>query len=108
MPPSSEGTGPTIAEPTFRASGIRFPLGITTGADGALWFTNYTMPGSIGRITTAGVVTSYASPNISYSAEITSGPDGALWFVNEGSGNRDYWIGRITTTGTATKSSWLP
>jgi len=31
-------------------------LGITAGSDGALWFTNYDNS-SIGRITTAGVVT---------------------------------------------------
>jgi uncharacterized protein (TIGR03437 family) len=70
---------------------------IASGTDGALWFTQ---PGysKIGRITTTGVVTSYA---ISFdAAEITTGPDGALWFTeNGGLGG----IGRLTTAGVLTE-----
>jgi virginiamycin B lyase len=71
--------------------------GITTGPDGALWFTD---PGnnSIGRITTSGTVTSYTGPGISQPDGITTGPDGALWFTNRGNNS----IGRITTSGTVT------
>ncbi len=36
------------------------PAGITTGPDGALWFTE--LGGRIGRITTAGTVTEFAIP----------------------------------------------
>jgi streptogramin lyase len=82
------------------------PDAITAGPDGALWFTG--MPGEIGRITTAGVVTEFEmpvptspnSPQVSQGVAyaITVGPDGALWFINE---NGD--IGRITTTGDSTE-----
>ena len=75
------------------------PLGITSGPDGALWFTEYS-GNQIGRITTAGVITEYLVPT-AYSDPygITLGPDGALWFT-EYSGNK---IGRITTAGVITE-----
>ena len=73
------------------------PDGITAGPDRALWFTN-TGSNTIGRITTAGKVTSYTGTGISRPREITTGPDGALWFTNNGNNS----IGRITTTGTVT------
>jgi len=87
------------------------PLGaITIGPDGALWFTG--VPGEIGRITTAGVVTEFAVPAVpppagspagtattpaSISA-ITAGPDGALWFTGVPGA-----VGRITTSGVVTE-----
>lgn len=100
---------------------ISFPGGITTGPDGALWFTNgaslndssdTTRPGSIGRITTAGVVSNYIDPSLSDPTDITSGPDGALWFT-DGEGLPALLpgispptgisaIGRITTAGVFT------
>ena len=47
----------------YPRTGIDQPASITTGPDGALWFTN---PGneSIGRITTAGVISNYSGPGI--------------------------------------------
>ena len=88
---------------------------ITTGPDGALWFTvrivNDPVPpanlgtysGKIGRITTVGAITEYPLPTANgYPSEITMGPDGALWFtinVVNGSGK----IGRITTAGAITE-----
>ena len=72
-------------------------MGITSGPDGALWFTN-TGPGfnSISRMTTAGKVTNYYSdPSIDDPEGITAGPDGALWFTNYGNNS----IGRISTWG---------
>jgi streptogramin lyase len=78
------------------------PIGITVGPDEALWFTNaggYNEGrGSIGRITTEGMVTNYTDPSISEPLFITAGPDGALWFTNRGNGS----IGRITTDGVVT------
>ena len=74
------------------------PIGITTGPDGALWFTEYAV-GKIGRITTAGVITEYTIPTASQPRSITTGPDGALWFT-EYSG---FKIGRITTAGVITE-----
>ena len=57
-----------------------------------MWFTNLGN-NSIGRITTAGVVTNYTGTGISDPTGITAGPDGALWFTNLGNNS----IGRITT-----------
>jgi virginiamycin B lyase len=75
------------------------PEGITTGPDGALWFTEYAVS-TIGRITTSGEITEYFLPTRhSYPSEITAGPDGALWFT-ETAGNK---IGRITTSGAITE-----
>ena len=69
------------------------PRSITTGPDGALWFTE-NGGNKIGRITTAGVITETSIPTIfSAPVGITAGPDGALWFA-ESCGNK---IGRITT-----------
>jgi streptogramin lyase len=72
---------------------------ITSGPDGALWFT--AEGGSnVGRITTSGQVTSFtisATP-AGGTCGITAGPDGAMWFTTAG-WNR---VGRVTTSGTAT------
>ena len=77
--------------------GIDEPAGITAGPDGALWFTN-AGNNSIGRISTAGVVTNYTGPGIDDPEGITAGPDGALWFTNAGNNS----IGRISTAGVVT------
>jgi virginiamycin B lyase len=47
---------------------------------------------SIGRITTAGVVSNYTGTGIDGPAGITTGPDGAMWFTNYDNGS----IGRVT------------
>ena len=73
--------------------------GIAAGPDGAVWFTDQNC-NLIGRITTAGVVTTFPIPSPSTNpSAITAGPDGALWFT-EFFGSR---IGRITTTGAITE-----
>ncbi len=60
---------------------------ITTGPDGALWFTEQ-MSSKIGRITTSGSITSYPVPSAgSQPWGITTGPDGALWFTESNGGN---------------------
>jgi streptogramin lyase len=73
--------------------------GITTGPDGALWFTRWN---SIWRMTAAGKMTEYPLPDdgkfypLSRGAmHITPGPDGALWFTESIASK----IGRITTSG---------
>ena len=78
---------------------------IAAGPDGALWYTD---PGTnvIGRVTTAGAVTTYPLPTPARGPSgITSGPDGALWFTEADAGNR---IGRITTAGMPGPSSPSP
>ena len=89
----------------FTDPSIEYPSGITTGPDGALWFTNEGPvvghhgahgTGSIGRITTGGVVSNFGDPLMDNPMGITAGPDGAvLWFTDIGSD----LIGRITTGG---------
>jgi uncharacterized protein (TIGR03437 family) len=77
------------------------PLGLATGSDGNVWFTDY---GSsrIGKISTKGEATIFAIPsNPAYPTAITSGPDGNLWFVETLSNK----IGRITTAGVLTEFS---
>jgi streptogramin lyase len=80
-------------------------IGLTPGPDGALWFADCLAP-QIGRITTAGVISTFHLPPAAQSSVdkttpnlgacgITAGPDGALWFT-ETYVNK---IGRITTTG---------
>src|SRR5260370_1190123 len=74
------------------------PVAITTGPDGALWFTEFSAS-KIGRITTAGVFTEFPIPTAGCCPSgITTGPDGALWFTELTPSN----IGRITTAGVST------
>ena len=68
------------------------PDQITTGPDGALWFTEF-FSNMIGRITTDGVVSESVIPTPdAHPVDIVSGSDGTLWFT-EFDGNR---IGRIS------------
>ena len=68
---------------------------ITNGPDGALWFTE-SSTGTIGRSTTAGVITEFPVLNAAAQlAGIAAGADGALWFAESGTAR----IGRITTSG---------
>jgi len=99
----SAGVRVTVYQETnYYAPSIDAPAGIAVGPDGTLWFTNY-FGNSIGRITTAGVVSNYTDPSIDQPAGIAVGPDGALWFINEGTESEsapiDASIGRITTAG---------
>jgi len=87
-------------------------VSIATGPDGALWFTNYGGD-PIGRITTAGKVSTFTDRSIHNPVGITTGPDRALWFTNDlpsapsgghhGRGGERYHrpMGRITTAGMA-------
>jgi len=84
-----------------------FPVVITSGPDGNLWFTEGQNPNNfgnrgntIGRITPAGVITEFVLPSIACGPQgITAGPDGNLWFA-------EYFaqkIGRITPAGVITE-----
>lgn len=48
-----------------------------------LWFTEYAPGNNIGKITTAGVITEYAMPDVRDLFGITMGPDGNVWFTDE-------------------------
>jgi len=50
---------------------------ITSGSDGALWFTNVT-----DRITTHGTISTYNDSSIGGAVSITAGPDGAMWIAD--------------------------
>ena len=68
------------------------PVGIVTGPDGNLWFTEQS-GNKIGKVTPAGVFTEYPVPTAgSLPQQITVGPDGNLWFTEQ-SGNK---IGKVT------------
>jgi hypothetical protein len=94
---ASTASASTPMVSNYTGAGISEPDAITAGPDGALWFTNGAND-SIGRITTAGVVTDYTETSgpgmgISDPTAITAGPDGAMWFTNEANNS----IGQITT-----------
>ena len=91
----------TINEFTIPTAGSG-PVGITTGPDGNLWFTEQ-LASKIGRITPiGGVFTEFPTPTAnSGPAGITAGPacNGHLWFT-ESIANK---IGRITPEGVFTE-----
>jgi virginiamycin B lyase len=97
--------------------------GIAPGPDGALWFNEtplgdaVTGPGSIGRITTDGTLSTFTLPGfrnddvvVSYVAahsSLVAGPDGAIWFTNASTvlgdsetGKGFATVGRLATDGT--------
>lgn len=71
------------------------PYAITTGPDGALWFT-MVQSGQIGRLVPGQKPTSHQIAPDSGPTVISNGPDGALWFTQY----RAHRIGRITTAST--------
>jgi virginiamycin B lyase len=69
------------------------PMGITVGADGALWFVE-NLTGRVGRVTTGGLITDYAAaPAAAAPRSIAPGSDAALWFTQTGAGK----LGRMDT-----------
>ena len=86
------------------SAGITFgawPMGITAGPDGNLWFTEY-HGNRIGRITPAGAVTEFSAGLHANAVpeQIATGPDGNLWFTERGVNT---YIGRITPSGVITE-----
>jgi virginiamycin B lyase len=80
---------------------------ITTGPDGALWFTGLMGFTNIGRISSTGEVTTFPLPQDLYGfddtpSNITAGPDGALWFSVADLSASGGAIGRLTTDGVFT------
>jgi streptogramin lyase len=77
------------------------PLGLESGADGNLWFTDGGTPHAIGRITPAGAIQEFTqgltSPATPF--DITLGPDGNMWFTATGDAPHNA-IGMVTPSGT--------
>ena len=71
-------TGTPTTYPSFTR-----PSAITAGADGNLWFTT-TYPGGVGRLTPAGVYSTFANSAVDTPAGITAGPDHNVWFTSYG------------------------
>lgn len=91
---TTAGTFTRYAIPTANAH----PQGIAAGPDGNLWFTEWgAEPGTVGRITTAGVVTEYPFPGSVFRGLfwICAGPDGNM-YVSEWSRNA---IAQVTMAG---------
>jgi streptogramin lyase len=73
----------------------RLPQWITTGPDGALWFTERATD-ALGRITVSGQLTEFPVPTASAGVNgIAVGPDGALWFTESVADA----VGRISSVG---------
>jgi virginiamycin B lyase len=87
-------------------------LSLASGPDGALWFTLLGAEQNVGRMTTAGAVTRFASTyGPSQPEQIAVGPDGALWYTEGGSfiepehpsaGTTFRGLVRVTTAGAPT------
>jgi virginiamycin B lyase len=93
---------PSISEfplPTLSFPGSTGALGITSGSDGNVWFSD-TGLGEVGRITPSGQVTEFIPPFHS-AGVITTGPDGNVWFSSLGLNFTDN-IAKITPAGQIT------
>jgi streptogramin lyase len=86
----------------------RTPIGITTGPDGNLWFTEQKYFGfGIGRIARINpktdALTEFALPDGGGPQSITVGPDGNIWFTETAdAGWSGHDVGRITPDGVFT------
>jgi virginiamycin B lyase len=93
-------TAPSLGTGNWNTNDHVFLWDITSGPNGALWFSmeyasNYTSPAWIGTITTSGAVTTYLIPFAADPSDLTAGPGGAIWFGNFAVDE----IGRVTTSG---------
>jgi streptogramin lyase len=70
---------------------------VAVAPDGSAWFVEGSGSGSIGKVTTSGVVTEYPVPAGSYLQSITAGPDGNMWFTMDNNA-----VGYITPSGSIT------
>src|SRR5262249_15166178 len=76
-----------------------WPLGITAGPDGAIWFTER-QADKVARMSTDGSLTEWDLTPGAFPNRIVAGPDGAIWFTELHAGQ----IGRIDTAGTLTET----
>ncbi len=92
---------PTPQVVDFRIpTSVSYPHDITSGPDGALWFTEGAA-GKVGRLTPAGVFSEYPAPGSPWA--IASGADGNLYFSDVSM--LDEAFEQITTAGVVTRTS---
>ncbi|MCC5953343.1 MAG: carboxypeptidase regulatory-like domain-containing protein [Acidimicrobiia bacterium] len=107
--PAAAGDGLTVE--VFDDAAITSPYALTAGPDGNIWFTNRS-DDTIGRLTPAGVGTTFGDPTIAEPWGITVGPDDALWFNNFGreipEGSEGDSLGRITLGGEVSAPVEMP
>lgn len=77
-----------------------YPGQMVRGPMSDLWFVESGSNGSIGRMTTSGVLTEYLLPIPNEAADsLALGPDGNIWFFEYQPGYQQQMIGRITRNG---------
>jgi virginiamycin B lyase len=89
---------------------VGLPGALTVGPDGAIWFTDESVPPRITRVTGDGDFRSVSLPASSSGltmSGITSGPDAALWFT-EWSDNPDAPVSAIGRLGTDGRYAQFP
>ena len=83
----------------FSIAGAQSLVGVASGSDGNIWFTDQ-YSGTVGHIdTSGGTLKQFALPAGSHPQGLTAGPDNNLWFVDQKK-NGLFTIGRITPSGT--------
>src|SRR5690348_12669609 len=97
--PAAADAAPTITEYTTGLAQNAAPRDVTTGPDGAIWFTE-DGNNAIGRIAPDGTITEFGGLTAGSPHGITTGPDGDLWFTETGGSGA---IGRMTPTGGLTE-----
>lgn len=81
------GYGGVILKVTTAGVATSYPIagahigGLVLGPDGNVWYTDYGNK-TVGKITTAGVITTYTPPAGVGPSEITKGPDNNLWVTD--------------------------
>ena len=91
---TTSGTFTFYATPTAGA----FPQDLVVGGDGNLWFTETTIQApQIGRITPAGVITEFLTPDLRAPSWLAAGPDGNVWYTQPY--NSQGKIGRVLHDG---------
>jgi virginiamycin B lyase len=89
---------------------VGWPRAMTVGPDGAIWFTDESVPPRITRVTSDGKFRSVSLPASSTGltmSGITSGPDAALWFT-ESSDNPTAPVSAIGRLGTDGRYAQFP
>ncbi|MGE5700872.1 MAG: SMP-30/gluconolactonase/LRE family protein [Arthrospira platensis] len=98
--------GRTVGSPAAEYSlpASSYPLNVAEGPDQNIWFTDY-FTGKIGKITHSGSITEYALPSGSGPEGIVAGPDGNIWYDDYNETAKRAWVGKMTSSGSATEYS---